>query len=418
MLAEGASPPDGSSLATVVPGVLRDASIVVVDDKAENVALLDRVLRGAGVREVRGFTDPRDALEACKREAPDLVMADLHMPHLDGVSLIDELRDALPPRAFLPVVVLTADVTPEARQRALHAGAKDFLTKPLDVTEVVLRTRNLLETKALHRELEEHNQSLRAELEAQAAVERAAHAARERRLARVESALTPGALSIVFQPIVDITTGDVVGAEALTRFSLEPTQPPNVWFAEAADVGRGVELELVAVSAALDGLARLHGDVFLSANASPATAMSDELVELLGRHDAARVVIELTEHDRVPDYDALVARLGSLRALGSRVAVDDTGAGYASLEHLLRLSADILKLDIALTRGIDHDPVRRSLAAALVAFAADVGSIIIAEGVETAEELRALRDLGVEWAQGYHLARPAPLPIARAVVVT
>jgi EAL domain-containing protein (putative c-di-GMP-specific phosphodiesterase class I) len=113
----------------------------------------------------------------------------------------------------------------------------------------------------------------------------------------------------------------------------------------------------------------------------------------------------------VEDYDALVRALDGLRSQGVRVAVDDTGAGYAGLAHILRLRPDIIKLDIDLTRGIDADPVRRALAASLVAFGGDIGATITAEGIETGEELEALRTLGVTCGQGYYLARPGPLPL-------
>jgi EAL domain-containing protein (putative c-di-GMP-specific phosphodiesterase class I) len=130
------------------------------------------------------------------------------------------------------------------------------------------------------------------------------------------------------------------------------------------------------------------------------------LADLVAGTDGERVVIEITEHDRVEDYDLIARALEDLRARGVRVAVDDTGAGYAGLTHLLRLEADILKLDIALTRGIDHDPVRRSLAAALVNFAADTDSRNVAEGVETAAQLEAVRELGCDTVQGFVYSRP------------
>jgi EAL domain-containing protein (putative c-di-GMP-specific phosphodiesterase class I) len=216
---------------------------------------------------------------------------------------------------------------------------------------------------------------------------------------------------MVFQPIAALASGAVMGAEALARFRCEPHRPPNEWFAEADDIGRGAELELVAIGAALDQIHRLPAAMFLAVNASPATATSPRLAELLDRHPADRVVLELTEHSRVGDYDLLLAALHRLRERGVRIAVDDTGAGYAGFQHLLRLGPDIVKLDTTLTAGIHADPIRRSLAAALVTFATEIGATIIAEGIEVANELTTLERLGIAWGQGYYLARPGDLPL-------
>jgi EAL domain-containing protein (putative c-di-GMP-specific phosphodiesterase class I) len=185
-------------------------------------------------------------------------------------------------------------------------------------------------------------------------------------------------------------------------------------------MGRGAELEVTAIGAALAQLDRLPADAFLAVNASPATASTPELDSVLARYPAERIVLELTEHTRVADYDTLLVALDHLRDRGVRIAVDDTGAGYAGFQHLLRLRPEILKLDTTLTRGIDADPVRRALAAALVTFAAEIDATIIAEGIEITGELATLGHLGIPWGQGYHLARPAalPLPALRLATLT
>ncbi len=124
---------------------------------------------------------------------------------------------------------------------------------------------------------------------------------------------------------------------------------------------------------------------------------------------AGRLVLEITEHEAVEDYPSLVDALAPLRANGARVAIDDAGAGFASLRHTLRIAPDIVKLDMSLTRGIDADRGKRALAAALVSFAMEMDFALVAEGIETADELEALRQLGVGFGQGYFLAVPGPL---------
>jgi EAL domain-containing protein (putative c-di-GMP-specific phosphodiesterase class I) len=209
-------------------------------------------------------------------------------------------------------------------------------------------------------------------------------------------------------PIVDLATGRIVGAEALARFASEPGRGPNEWFAEAIDVGLGADLELAAVRVALQGLDAMPGDSFVSLNVSPQTAISSSLARIIREVPGRRVVLELTEHTQVEDHKALVEALDALRDTGVRVAVDDTGAGWTGLAHILRLRPDIIKLDTVLTSRIHADPVRRALAASLVSFAGDIGALIVADGIECDEELATLRALRVPWGQGYHLVRPGP----------
>jgi EAL domain-containing protein (putative c-di-GMP-specific phosphodiesterase class I) len=119
-------------------------------------------------------------------------------------------------------------------------------------------------------------------------------------------------------------------------------------------------------------------------------------------------VIEVTEHVPVEDYDALNAHLEGLRARGTRLAIDDAGAGFASLRHILLLHPDVIKLDVSLTRGVEDDIARRALASAFISFAAEIGATIVAEGIETRTQFETLRRLGVRYGQGWYLARPAP----------
>ena len=227
---------------------------------------------------------------------------------------------------------------------------------------------------------------------------------------RIQAVLDhPEVLSIAFQPIVELSTNKPAAVEALSRFALEPRRTPDLWFQEADACDRGVELELFALDRALAYLPLLPPHVDLTVNAGPHTAMSEGFHDRFPAIPAGRVVLELTEHAVVDDYPELIASLRTLRRGGLRIAIDDTGSGYSSLAHILKLAPDFIKLDRELTSGIDLDPVRRALASSLVSFAAETGAHIIAEGIETADELDILRDLGIRYGQGYHLGRPGPL---------
>ena len=238
-------------------------------------------------------------------------------------------------------------------------------------------------------------------------VRRMAQAADER-TARVRSLIDEDGFFIVHQPIAALPGRQVVGYECLSRFSGEPRRGPDVWFAEADGVGLREALEIAAMRKALACARHLPPGAYLSINASPQTIRGDALAGLLADVPGDGLVIELTENATVDDYDALSEALRPLRARGFRLAVDDAGAGYASMQHILRLRPDIIKLDMNLTRDIDSDPARRALAAALIGFAHDVGSLIVAEGVETEEELRVLQALGADAVQGYLIGRPQP----------
>jgi len=213
----------------------------------------------------------------------------------------------------------------------------------------------------------------------------------------------------VFQPIVKLASLDVVGVEALARFDEDPPRGPDVWFEEAATTGLGVELEITAMVAALQSLVALPGGQYMAVNVSPPTLCSETFTPTIDGWPLARVVVELTEHHVIEDYDLVIGTMNDLRVRGARLAVDDTGAGFASLKHILKLAPDVIKLDLHLVRDIDSDPAKRALTAALVRFAADIGALVTAEGIETSAEFGALRDLGVEYGQGYYLGRPGAL---------
>lgn len=236
---------------------------------------------------------------------------------------------------------------------------------------------------------------------------------RRARWTAVREVLHAGGPAMVFQPIVALASGEVVGAEALARFGDGPHAAPDTWFREAWQLGLGAELELAAVRAALPGLDLLPAPAYLAVNASPLTLLHPDFAPLVAPV-AARLVIEITEHAAVEDYTPVIAAIERLRAAGVRIAVDDVGAGYSSLRHVLRVAPHIAKLDISLTRWIDLDTVKQALAVGVMAFAARAGLTVVAEGVETAAEADALRTVGLEYAQGYLFARPGALPFPSA----
>jgi EAL domain-containing protein (putative c-di-GMP-specific phosphodiesterase class I) len=224
--------------------------------------------------------------------------------------------------------------------------------------------------------------------------------------AKVDAVLVGSGLEMHYQPIVWMPTGEIVGYEALARFASPPPRPDQ-WFAMAERCGKGIELEVAAVRRGLMALRLAPRDRYVSVNVSPETLLSDDLLEALEGHPGRRVVLEMTEHVPIADYDVYLPRLTELRGRGVRLAVDDAGAGYSSLRHILILRPEIIKLDRTLTTEINHDPVRRALLTCLATFAHATKTTLVAEGIETVEERTALIDYGVAFGQGYYFHRPA-----------
>jgi EAL domain-containing protein (putative c-di-GMP-specific phosphodiesterase class I)/DNA-binding NarL/FixJ family response regulator len=232
--------------------------------------------------------------------------------------------------------------------------------------------------------------------------------------ARIRRVIENGELDIVFQPIVVLDSRAIVGYEALSRFAAEPHRGPDAWFAEAHEVGLGPELELTAIRLACERSHALPEGMFMAVNVSPATTERPDLLALLAGCQVNHVVLEVTEHARVEDYPRFRLAISRVRELGAQLAVDDAGAGFASLRHILELDAELIKLDGSLTRSLEVDPRRRSLASALIEFGRESGASVLAEHIESELQLNELRRLGVRYGQGYHLGRPQPLPVVAA----
>ncbi|NJD27440.1 MAG: EAL domain-containing protein [Chloroflexi bacterium] len=232
-------------------------------------------------------------------------------------------------------------------------------------------------------------------------------AARSERVIR--SAIERHAFRTVFQPIVELDGGPgggtVRGYEALTRF--DDGRTPDTWFAEARELGLGLELEVACLRSAISASLTLPDDAWLNVNVSPELVTSGLLQGLLP-HLPRQLVLEITEHAAITDYAAF---RGAVMLLDGRVriAVDDAGAGFASLRHIVELGPWLVKRDRSLVAGIDADPARQAVVAGMVHFAEAAGLVLVGEGIETDAELEALRSLGISLGQGYLIGRPEPV---------
>lgn len=225
---------------------------------------------------------------------------------------------------------------------------------------------------------------------------------------RITHAIEQHQVTVALQPIIEINRRAWAGVEALARFP--DNKAPDEWLRDAQRVGLAVQLELEMFHTALTALHRLPAHLHLSFNASPQLICDERFRQRLVADpglDLSRLVLEITEHTAITDYAEIHEVLAPLRERGLRLAVDDTGAGYASFAHVLKLRPDLIKLDRSLLADLSADPARRVLVTSMVLLALELGAAITAEGVETLSELRVLAALGVDYAQGYLLARPS-----------
>lgn len=221
---------------------------------------------------------------------------------------------------------------------------------------------------------------------------------------------TGGAPNLVMQPIVDVRGGEVVGYEVLSRFAGPPNATPDRWFNAACAMGRGVELEVRVFEKALRLRTDLPPNTFLTLNVAPEALLDERLQRVLDGCSMQGTVFELTEHSAVADYDLLGEAIRHVKSLGGFVAVDDAGAGYSSLSHILQLRPDFIKLDRSLIEGVHRSEAKSALVEMFGAFASRIDAWILAEGIEEPEELVRVVQLGVPLVQGYLLGKPAPAP--------
>jgi EAL domain-containing protein (putative c-di-GMP-specific phosphodiesterase class I)/CheY-like chemotaxis protein len=383
--------------------------VMLVDDEETVLDVMTEVMSSdRSIDVVATARDPREAYVLATESRPDVALVDVRMPGGGGPVAARGIRRGSPDTR---VVAVSADADPEVVISMITAGATGYIGKDEPVEQLL---------RAVHRSAEGRATISVGSIEATAellAEQLSDHEARAARAAadRVATAIVGPGLHMVFQPIVELSSGRILGLEALARFTDRPRRSPDTWFAEAAKVGLLEELELEAVRRAVGELRHVPTGAFLSINLSPETLGSDGLAELIDPSVARRIVIEITERSRIRGYDTLIARMRPLRALGVRFAIDDVGAGFSSLERVIHLEPDFMKLDGSTVTGLAEDPMRRALIERLVSFSDDIGVSVIAEGIEGRRDLDVLRTLYVPYGQGHYLGRPGPIPPAADV---
>jgi EAL domain-containing protein (putative c-di-GMP-specific phosphodiesterase class I)/DNA-binding NarL/FixJ family response regulator len=380
--------------------------VLIADDQdflaAGKVAALDSL----GEFELVGVAgSPLAAGGLAALTRPDVALVDVGVQGGAEVAL-DEILSASPDTRVLACSGVSDD---DAVTGMLRAGASGSVGRDAPAANLAAALRGAPRGVSSHRQVAGHD--LLNELLDDVRETNLAREERARKRGRIRSVIDTGALEIVFQPIVDLDSRTVVGHEALSRFRANPKRGPAQWFAEAHDVGLGVELELLAVRMACERSQLLPKTTFMAVNVSPASAEHPALLDLLDCAHVDHLVLEVTEHAPVENYPRFRVAVGQMREHGAQLAIDDAGAGFASLRHILELNAELIKLDGSLTHSLEADPRRRSLASALIEFGRESGAAVLAEHIESEMQLCELRRLGVTYGQGYHLGRPQAAPV-------
>ena len=388
-------------------GIAATIRVVIADDDLSILETLTGAISSDPRLEVvAAAKSPDEAVLATRAKRPDVVVVDARMPEGGGLRAVRKIVEDCPDTR---VVALSTGGDQENALKVLSLGATSDLVKGLGVDELCEAIRKTaaglsviapevvsgLDADPAHREDGQGG--------------RETHGAKE---ARIRLVISRGSFTMYFQPIVDLASGLTVGFEALARFPTEPIRGTEAWFDEAERVGAGVDLDLASIRSTFIRLPLLPPTCYLSLNVTPATVASRRLAALLDEVSGDRMVLELTEHAAVDDYEGLDAAMERLRQRGVRFAIDDVGAGFASLRHLLNLRPDIVKLDRSLCRHVDSGP-GRALLEGLVSFSSRIGAQLVAEGLESWPQVHALRDLGVGFGQGYVLGPPRAIPRPR-----
>jgi EAL domain-containing protein (putative c-di-GMP-specific phosphodiesterase class I)/AmiR/NasT family two-component response regulator len=378
--------------------------ILIADDEpALRGALADLLAHEDSLLVVGEAGDAEQAIQLADASRPDVAIVDVSMPAGGGPRAAREIIRVSPTTR---VIALSAFEDRPTVLEMLRAGAVGYLVKGTASQDLLGSIAKVVDGGAsLSVELID---GIVHELSSQLRREEIEHQQLAARRGEIDRFLSGSGVTMVYQPIMDLRSRAVVGLEALARFHSLPLRPPNEWFATAVELELGVQLEMMAIKSAMAGLPHLPTGAYLSVNCSPRAAISPEVAALI-RGSASRMVVEITEHEAIEDYAMLAAALEGLRTHGLRVAIDDAGAGFASLRHTLLLRPDIVKVDTSLTRNIDGDRAKRAMTSALVSFGEEMDVAIVAEGIETRRELDELVALGVPFGQGFYLAEPAPL---------
>jgi EAL domain-containing protein (putative c-di-GMP-specific phosphodiesterase class I) len=373
------------------------ASVLVVDDDPQLLEICDAVLTEAGYR-VALAGDGAAALAILAKQTFDVVLTDISMPGMNGLQLLRAVRRR---DLDVPVLLMTGNPEMATAVEALEQGAMRYLVKPLTADEITGAVEKAVRLRRF------------AALKRQALTELGASGDRLVGDRAGLEAIFDRALEtlwMAYQPIVSAGDGRVMVHEALVRTGEPTLAEPSALFHAAERLGRVPELGRAIrgrIAGAMNGVPKGARRLFV--NLHPQELADDSLYSDPLSAKAGAIVLEVTERAPLDDLHDLRSRIGALRELGYQIAVDDLGSGYAGLNSFATLEPDVVKLDIALVRGVDEEPIKRKLVSSMTDLCRQLGIVVVAEGVETSAERDVLVHLKCDLLQGFLFGRPGPI---------
>ena len=378
------------------------SKVLLIDDDTLVLRSLARALQGSSVETVTSC-DPSEAMQLVGATDFDAILCDIQMPAMSGLAFARYVRAQSPD---VPVLLMTGDPRLESALEAIELGIFEYLPKPIDP----LKLRSTVQRAVTLRRL--------ARLQREASAVLARGDAGGKTLEQLDAALNRAlaTLWVAYQPIVIYEGRKLFGYEALLR-SGEPELPNPPAVIEAAErLGRAAEVGRAVRKNLVEAMAQAPDDTVFFLNILPLDLLDDDLYDAtspIGKF-AGRVILEMTERADLAKVKDVLPRVQRLRAMGFRIAVDDLGAGYAGLSSFAVLEPEFTKLDMSLVRGAGSSPVKQRVVGSMVGLCRDLGSRVVAEGIETAEDRDVLSKLGCELMQGYFFAKPGkPFPDVR-----
>jgi len=381
--------------------------LIADDEQTVRESLASVIGSDPSLEMVGSAQDAQGAIDLAAWRLPDVAMLDVRMPG-GGPRAAAEIARLSPTTR---VLALSAVEDRESVLAMIRAGALGYVGKTASNEEILGAIHGTAEggTRLSPRAVNGVFETIAETADGEGIPNGSEPSPRDPReeIARI---IERRAVECAYQPIADLETFHVIGVEALPRFRTRPMRPPETWLTEAAKHGSLIDLELVALAAALGGMEVLPSDAFLAVSVSPRTALSDRLGDLIRGADPKRIALELNEPSA--GLDALpTGGLDELRHRGVRVGVRHAGSGLWGPRHLVKLAPDLIKVDMSTLREMSADPTGHDPVSSVIGFAFDTGAKVVAEGVETDQEAEALRRLGIDLAQGNYLARPGQIPI-------